>query len=46
MKDNRNASTNNAGKIIEKIGMTRKFANTERKLKLEKKEAVKGKMPI
>ena len=46
MKDKRKASTNKIGKIIEKIGMTRRFANTERKVKFEKKEAVKGRIPI
>ena len=42
----RKAITNIIGKIREKIGIINKFAKTERKLKVEKKDAVKGKMPI
>ena len=41
----KNAITNISGKISEKIGIIKRFAKTERKLKDEKKEAVKGKIP-
>lgn len=42
----RNAMTNMIGKMREKIGIIKRFAKTERKLKDEKKDAVKGKIPI
>lgn len=42
----KNAITKRSGKTKEKIGITIKFAKTDKKLKLEKNDETKGKIPI
>lgn len=46
MKEERKANTKRSGKTIEKNGKIIMFAKTERKLNVEKKEDVKGNIPI